>query len=236
MVFLTFPSYQAMSEAAADIFAETLRKKPDAVLGLATGSTPIGLYEELARRYAAGALDFSAATSYNLDEYIGLAGDHPQSYRYFMNQQLFSRVNIDLARTFVPSGLSDDFATDGRAYDAAIAAAGGIDLQLLGIGNNGHIGFNEPDAVFSKETHPITLTESTIQANARFFDTIDEVPRQAITMGMGTIMAAKKVLLVANGAGKAEIVRQAVSGPVTPRLPASILQFHPDVTVLFAEQ
>ncbi len=207
-------------------------EKPNCVLGLATGSTPIGLYADLVSDCKEGKISFKDVSTYNLDEYRGLAGDHDQSYRYFMNVNLFDHVDIDKAATHVPDGACEDADAACAAYEEAIEAAGGVDIQLLGLGHNGHIGFNEPCDEFPKATHCVTLTESTIQANSRLFDSIDEVPREAYTMGIGTIMKAKKILVVANGEGKADIVRRAFFGPVTPEVPASILQFHPDVTVI----
>ena len=224
--------YKEMSRMAADQIEQLVNADPECVLGLATGSTPLGLYADLAADFEAGKVSFKDVTSFNLDEYCGLDGSHDQSYRYFMNENLFSKVDIDRAATHVPTGKSDNLQAECAKYDKAIADAGGIDLQLLGLGHNGHIGFNEPSDVFPKGTHVVDLTESTINANSRLFDSIDEVPRKAITMGIGTIMAARSVLVVASGADKADIVRQAFLGPVTPEVPASILQFHPDATVI----
>lgn len=225
-------SYEELSRKAADLIAAQILLKPDCVLGLATGSTPIGAYQNLVRKYQQGDLDFSRLTTYNLDEYLGLAGDHPQSYRYFMNDNLFNHVNMRPECTHVPDGCAADPNAFGRAYDQAIADMGGIDLQLLGIGNNGHIAFNEPADVFVAETHTVTLKQSTIEANKRFFNSIDEVPTQAITMGMGSIMKAKKVLLIADGPAKKEAIEKSFYGPITPEVPASILQLHPDLTVI----
>lgn len=235
MNFIKVDSYEKLSVTAANIIASQIIMKPNCVLGLATGSSPVGTYKELIKKFNAGELDFSTVTSVNLDEYVGLDGDHDQSYRYFMNTNLFNHVNIDKSRTSVPSGISGDLAAEGAAYDKHIEDLGGIDLQLLGIGLDGHIGFNEPADVFVKETHVVDLHESTIEANARFFESIDDVPKKAITMGMGAIMNAKKVLLVANGANKKDIVEKAFFGPITPQVPASILQLHPDVTVIYSE-
>ncbi len=225
-------TYEDMSRRAADVIAEAVAKKPSCVLGLATGSTPIGLYADLVSDFTEGKISFKDVSTYNLDEYRGLSGDHDQSYRYFMNVNLFDHVDIDKAATHVPDGSCEDADAACAAYEEAIEATGGVDVQLLGLGHNGHIGFNEPCDEFPKATHCVTLTESTIQANSRLFDSIDEVPREAYTMGIGTIMKAKKILVVANGEGKADIVRRAFFGPVTPEVPASILQFHPDVTVI----
>lgn len=225
-------TYEEMSRKAADVIADCLAKDPSCVLGLATGSTPIGLYAELVRDCEAGKISFADATTFNLDEYRGLDPRHDQSYRYFMQQNLFDHVNVDVARTHVPDGSNPDADAACAAYEEAIAQAGGVGLQLLGLGHNGHIGFNEPCDYFPVDTHVVELTESTIQANSRLFDSIDEVPREAYTMGIGTIMRAAKVLVVANGEGKAQIVRDAFFGPVTPQVPASVLQLHPDVTVI----
>ena len=232
MKLLIEESYEDMSRRAADVIAEVVVEKPNCVLGLATGSTPIGLYADLVSDCKEGKISFKDVSTYNLDEYRGLAGDHDQSYRYFMNVNLFDHVDIDKAATHVPDGACEDADAACAAYEEAIEAAGGVDIQLLGLGHNGHIGFNEPCDEFPKATHCVTLTESTIQANSRLFDSIDEVPREAYTMGIGTIMKAKKILVVANGEGKADIVRRAFFGPVTPEVPASILQFHSDVTVI----
>ena len=227
--------YQEMSRTAAMILAAQIHLKPDCVLGLATGSTPIGTYEELVRQYQAGHLDFSQVKSANLDEYRGLTRDNDQSYYYFMQQNLFKHVNIDPANTFIPDGSQPDPDAECSRYEAVLAQLGGVDLQILGLGHNGHIGFNEPADAFAKATHCVDLTRSTIEANRRFFEKEEDVPRQAYTMGVGTIMRAKKILLLVSGEGKAAILREAVSGPVTPRVPASILQFHPDVTVIADE-
>ena len=227
--------YEDMSRKAGDIIAAQVIIKPDCVLGLATGSTPIGAYKRLVEGYEAGDLDFSQVKTYNLDEYRGLPGDHDQSYRYFMNTNLFDHVNIDKANTHVPDGLAEDYEAACAAYDEAVAAAGNQDLQLLGIGNNGHIGFNEPGDAFIRGTHCVDLTESTIQANSRLFDSIDDVPRQAFTMGIGTIMAARTILVMANGEVKAQAVHDMIYGPITPACQASILQLHPNV-VLVADE
>lgn len=227
--------YKEMSRIAANIISAQIILKPDCVLGLATGSTPVGTYENLVEWYKQGDLDFSQVTSVNLDEYKGLSGNNDQSYRYFMNKNLFDHVNIDKSRTFVPNGLETDSEKASKEYDAIIESVGGVDLQLLGIGHNGHIGFNEPADEFCKGTHCVDLTASTIEANKRFFEKEEDVPRQAYTMGIGTIMKAKKILLVASGADKAEIIAKSLTGPVTPQVPASILQFHNDVTVVCDE-
>ena len=224
--------YDAMSRRTAAIIAAEVVRKPDCVLGLATGSTPVGAYRQLAAWNREGLLSFRSVSSVNLDEYKGLGPDHDQSYRYFMDRNLFDHVDICRDRTYVPDGLAADPEAECRRYDALVASLGGTDLQLLGLGHNGHIGFNEPGGVFVKETHVVDLTERTIEANARFFVNRDEVPRQALTMGIGTIMAAKRVLVAVSGADKAEAVRRAFAGPITPAVPASILQLHPDVVLV----
>lgn len=218
--------------AAADIFETVIRQKPDCVLGLATGSSPLPLYRELVARAQAGKIDFSRVRSVNLDEYKGLAADHPQSYRRFMQENLFDHISIRPENTAVPDGLAADVEAMCGAYEARIEAWGGVDVQLLGIGHDGHIGFNEPCDHFPVTTHEVELTDMTRQANKRFFDTLDAVPTAAFTMGIGTVMAAKKIVLIATGADKADILYRAFFGAVTPRIPASILQFHPDVTLI----
>ena len=235
MKFIKVDNYEQLSRHAANIIAAQVISKPKCILGLATGSSPLGTYANLAEMCDKGELDFSTVKSVNLDEYVGLDGTHDQSYRYFMDTNLFTKINIDITQTNVPNGCADDLKKEGERYDNLIEELGGIDLQLLGIGLDGHIGFNEPDDVFTAGTHEVELDPSTIEANARFFASIDDVPRKAITMGMGAIMNAKKVLLVANGANKKEILEKAFFGPITPQVPASILQLHPDVTVIYSE-
>jgi len=227
--------YAHMSRQAANIISAQVILKPDSVLGLATGSSPIGVYQQLIDWYNKGDLDFGAVRTVNLDEYVGLSGQDEQSYRCFMDRNLFSRINIDKANTHVPNGLNTDAAEECAAYDATIRSLGGIDLQLLGLGLNGHIGFNEPDDVFTKGTHRVALTESTMQANKRFFTRGEDVPRFAYTMGICDIMQATRVVMVVSGGSKAEIVREAFFGPVTPRVPASILQLHRDFTLVADE-
>ena len=235
MKFITVKTYEELSNKAADIIAAQVIVKPNCVLGLATGSTPIGTYKRLVEDNKNGKIDFTNVTSVNLDEYVGLDVSNDQSYRYFMNDNLFNHVNIDKAKTHVPNGCAADLKAEGEAYDNMIKDLGGIDLQLLGIGIDGHIGFNEPDEFFTAATHEVVLDESTIKANARFFANEDEVPKTAITMGMMSIMQAKKILLVANGANKKDILEKSFFGPIDPKVPASILQLHPDVTVIFSE-
>ena len=236
MKFITVDTYQKLSRQAANIISAQVILKPDSVLGLATGSSPLGTYKQLIEWYEKGDIDFSKVTSVNLDEYVGLDGTNDQSYRYFMNKNFFEHINIDINNTFVPNGCAVDLAGEGKRYDEHIAELGGIDLQLLGIGLDGHIGFNEPDKYFVKSTHVVDLHESTIKANFRFFANIDEVPKRAITMGMVSIMQAKKILLIASGKEKRDILEKAFYGPITPEIPASILQLHPDITDIYSEK
>lgn len=228
-------NYEEMSRRAADIMAAQIILKPDCVLGLATGSTPEGLYAQLVRLYRSGDVDFQHVHTVNLDEYRGLRRSDPHSYYYFMHRHLFSNVNIDLKNTHLPDGETEDAQIACQEYEAVVQSLGGIDMQLLGIGRNGHIGFNEPDAAFAPYTHCVRLTDSTIEANARFFESADYVPREAYTMGIGTIMRARRILLTASGESKAEILNKMVYGPVVPSVPASILQFHPNVTIVCDE-
>lgn len=228
--------YKDMSRKAANIISAQVIMKPNCVLGLATGSTPIGTYDQLVEWYNKGDLDFSEVTTVNLDEYKGLPRTNDQSYYYFMHQHLFDRVNIDPERTNVPNGMEPDAEKECGRYEELIRSLGGVDLQLLGLGHNGHIGFNEPGEAFEKETHCVDLTESTIEVNKRFFASADDVPKQAYTMGIKTIMQAKKILIVVNGENKADIVERAFFGPVTPEVPASILQLHNDVTLVGDEE
>lgn len=228
--------YLDMSRKAANIVSAQVIMKPDCVLGLATGSTPIGLYKQLVEWYQKGDLDFSEVRTVNLDEYKGLTHDNDQSYYYFMHENLFDHVNLPVESTHLPNGMEMDSEKECKRYSALIKSMGGIDLQLLGIGHNGHIGFNEPDEAFDSDVHCVNLTESTIEANKRFFASADDVPKQAYTMGIKTIMQARKVLMVANGKGKADIVKKAFFGPVTPEVPASILQMHPDFILVGDEE
>ena len=221
-------SAENIAVLAAQQYVDLLKRKPNAILGGATGSTPLGLYAELVRLNKEGKISFKDASSFNLDEYVGLDGSHDQSYRYFMDHILFDHIDIDKSRTRVPSGID---TSDPAAYDKEIAAAGGVDLQLLGIGNNGHIGFNEPGTPFGSLTHIVELTESTREANKRFFASIDEVPTHAVTMGVKTVMQARSIILMAIGPAKAPIMKEMLQGPVTEKVPASVLQLHPDVTV-----
>ena len=224
--------YKDMSRKAANIISAQVIMKPNCVLGLATGSTPIGTYDQLVEWYNKGDLDFSEVTTVNLDEYKGLPRTNDQSYYYFMHQHLFDRVNIDPERTNVPNGMEPDAEKECGRYEELIRSLGGVDLQLLGLGHNGHIGFNEPGEAFEKETHCVDRTERTIEANKSLFASADDLPKQAYTMGIKTIMQAKKILIVVNGENKADIVERAFFGPVTPEVPASILQLHNDVTLV----
>lgn len=235
MKLIRTKNYEELSRKAANIIAAQITLKPDCLLGLATGSSPIGTYDNLVSMYESGNLDFSRVRSVNLDEYMGLGGDNDQSYRYFMNKHLFERVNIDMTNTHVPDGTVLDSEKACAAYNALLAEMGTIDLQILGIGPNGHIGFNEPDDHFAAETHCVDLTDATIQANKRFFENEADVPRKAYTMGIGNIMSAKMIVLVANGKNKAKALAAALKGPVTPQCPASILQFHPNAIIIADE-
>ena len=228
-------SYEDLSTKAATIVAGAIANKPKFLLGLATGTSPIGLYTELANLNKEGRVDFAGVTTYNLDEYYPIDPANDQSYRYFMNKYLFNKVNIDMANTHLLNGLADDWKVECANYDAEIKALGGIDLQVLGIGNNGHIGFNEPGEEFIWETHRVELTESTIEANSRLFNSADEVPRAALTMGIGNIMEAKQIVLVANGKNKAEAIKAALEGQISPLCQASILKLHPNVTFILDE-
>ena len=236
MNFIAVETYKELSQKAGLLIAAQILQKPDCVLGLATGSSPVGAYKKLIEMNQKGEIDFADVTTVNLDEYVGLTGEHDQSYRYFMNTNLFDHVKIDKENTHVPCGTAADTKAEGEAYDQMIEALGGIDLQLLGIGIDGHIGFNEPDSVFTAATHEVVLDESTIDANARFFANREDVPKKAITMGMKSIMQAKKILMIANGAAKKDVLLKALYGPIDPQVPASILQLHPNVTVIFSEK
>ena len=224
--------YKDMSRKAANIISAQVIMKPNCVLGLATGSTPIGTYQQLIEWYKKGDLDFSDVTTVNLDEYKGLPRTNDQSYYYFMHQNLFDQVNINPENTHLPNGMEPNSEKECARYENLIHSLGGVDLQLLGLGHNGHIGFNEPGEAFEKETHCIDLQERTIEANKRFFASADDVPKQAYTMGIKTIMQAKKILVIVSGEDKADIVAKAFFGPVTPAVPASILQMHNDVTLV----
>ena len=226
---------KAIGKAAASVFAAQVITKPGSVLGFATGSSPLPTYQELISLYQQGLVDFSSVTTFNLDEYIGLSHEHSESYFYFMQKNLFEKINVPANSVHIPNGTAKDIEAEGRAYDDMIFKAGGIDLQILGIGNNGHIAFNEPCDFFPIGTHQVVLAQSTIEANTRFFENSDEVPRFAISMGIGSIMKARKIILIATGKAKAQAIHDMVKGPVTPMCPASALQLHPDVTVFSDE-
>ena len=236
MNIIVCKNYDEMSLRSAELMASVIKEKPACVLGLATGSTPIGLYQNLIRMNKADEISFKNVTTVNLDEYYPIAPTNDQSYRYFMNDQLFDHVDIDKAKTSVPDGTATDPDAECRRYEEMISAIGGIDMQILGIGRNGHIGFNEPDAKLHLDTHVTDLTPSTIEANSRFFASEADVPRRALTMGIGSIMKAKRVLLVCNGKGKAQAVKDCFFGPIKPQSPGSILQLHPDFTLVADEE
>lgn len=235
MKLLVVKNYEEMSLEAAKFMANLVNEKPEAVLGLATGGTPVGMYQDLIKMNKEGSVDFSKVTTVNLDEYIGLSGEHKKSYRFFMNDTLFNHINVNKVNTFVPNGLAENIEEECTSYDNKIVELGGIDLQLLGLGGNGHIAFNEPDSTLVVGTHLTGLTQDTIDANARFFKSADEVPKTALTMGLGGIMQAKKILLIASGEGKADAVQAMMSGKITTDCPASMLQMHRDVTVIVDE-
>ena len=224
--FIVSDTEREAGKLAAGIMAETIRKSPDALLGLATGSTPIYMYGELVNLYKSGEISFEGVRSVNLDEYVGLAPTHNQSYAFFMAENLFNHINIQKENTHIPSGVTNDPNEECKKYDSLLEKLGRVDLQLLGIGHNGHIAFNEPDTYFSKDTAVVKLTESTVNANSRFFASPDEVPKSAISMGIGRILRAKKILLLATGEGKAKILEKALFGKITPEVPASILQLY----------
>jgi len=232
MKIIEVESYEDMSRRAADIIKGVVCSKPNAVLGLATGSTPEGVYRCLIEDYKKGLIDFSNVTSFNLDEYEGLDGNNPNSYRYYMDHKLFNHINIHKERTFVPNGRAENLEKECKEYDEKISLAGGIDLQLLGIGSNGHIGFNEPGDMLIPSTHVTELTQETIEANSRFFPSLDQVPRRAVTMGMGSILKARKILLLASGKNKADAIARLLQGEISTSLPASMLHMHRDVTLI----
>lgn len=232
MKIIVCENYDEMSLKGAEIVKEQVNSKPDCILGLATGSTPVGLYNCLAEMNKKGDVDFSKVTSFNLDEYYPISPENDQSYRYFMNENLFSKINIDITKTHVPNGMAEDPEKACKEYDECILAAGGIDLQILGIGQNGHIAFNEPSDELFEGTHLTGLTESTIKANARFFEKEEDVPTKAVTMGIASIMRARKIIILANGPAKREIVEKLINGGITTNIPASILKVHPDVTLI----
>lgn len=227
--------YDEMSKKGADLLASVVNEIEKPILGLATGGTPAGMYTELIRMNKANEVDFSKTTTFNLDEYYPISKESDQSYYYFMRENLFKHINIDMDNTNIPDGSAKDSAEESEAYDKKVRATGGVDMQVLGIGSNGHIAFNEPADDFPTKTQRTDLTEGTIQDNARFFDNIEDVPTEAITMGIGTIMNSKRIMLLASGKAKAEVIKQTILGKVTPQVPASILQFHKDVTLILDE-
>ncbi|WP_123054574.1 glucosamine-6-phosphate deaminase [Clostridium sp. JN-1] len=236
MRFIIVDNYEEMSKKAAVMLASQIILKPDSVLGLATGDTPLGMYSELVSMYKKGEIDFSSAKTFNLDEYYGINKDNTQSYHYYMMKNLFEHINIKTENINIPDGTSEDVEKECLAYEKKIVQAGGIDIQVLGIGVNGHIGFNEPDVNFEAETHLVSLDEKTIQSNSRFFKSIEEVPTKAVSMGIKTIMNSKKIILLANGKSKAEAVYNTIKGKICPEVPASILQLHKDVTVIIDKE
>ncbi|MEG0857486.1 MAG: glucosamine-6-phosphate deaminase [Terrisporobacter sp.] len=235
MKLIITKNYEELSKVAANEMATIIKEKPNAILGLATGGSPMGMYKELIEMNKKGDIDFSDITTVNLDEYVGLSGDHDQSYRYFMNSNLFNHINIKKDRTFVPNGLAENVEEECRNYDNKIQELGGTDVQLLGIGNNGHIAFNEPDTNLVAGTHLTGLTENTIESNARFFESKADVPTTALTMGLGEIMKSKKIIVIASGEGKAEAVKAMLSGKISTDMPASMLQMHNNVVVIIDE-
>ncbi|WP_026486119.1 glucosamine-6-phosphate deaminase [Caldanaerobius polysaccharolyticus] len=230
-IFIT-EDYKDMSRKAAEMVAWEIKNKPDLVLGLATGSTPLGMYGELVEMYKKGIIDFSNVVSFNLDEYIGLPADHEQSYHYYMHKNFFDHINIKPENIHIPDGCAEDLEKECERYEEAIRESGGIDLQILGLGVNGHIGFNEPDTNIDTKTHVVQLAKETIEANKRFFHSAEEVPRKAITMGVGTIMKAKKIMLLASGQNKAKAIRETIKGYLTTNVPSTVLALHPDVTLV----
>ncbi|WP_314592168.1 glucosamine-6-phosphate deaminase [Paenibacillus terrigena] len=236
MNILTFETNEELNQVGANIIASLVQTNPYSVLGLATGSTPIGIYQELIRQYQNGLVSFKHVTSFNLDEYVGLPEGHPESYRTFMNNQLFNHIDIPMEQTHVPNGNAEDLHGECLSYDEMMSTSKQVDMQLLGLGHNGHIGFNEPDDTLNGGTHLVELKEQTREANARFFNSIDEVPTQAITMGVGTILKAKMIILVVRGKDKASIVKRALQGPITTDCPASLLQTHSNVVVLLDKE
>lgn len=236
MRIIVCENYELLSKKAAQIVGSQMILEPKSILGLATGSTPVGMYKNLIKMYEEGLIDFSKIKTFNLDEYYKLPIDNNQSYHYFMDESLFNHININRENIHIPNGMSDDIDTECVLYDQMIDDNGGIDIQVLGIGNNAHIGFNEPTINFNKGTHVVTLDESTRKANARFFNSLDEVPTKAITMGTGSIFKSKKIMLLASGKNKAEAIYNTVHGKVTPEVPSSILQFHKDVILILDKE
>ncbi|MTI47116.1 glucosamine-6-phosphate deaminase [Sporosalibacterium faouarense] len=235
MRIIVAKDYSMMSKIASRMIETEIKKNPRAILGLATGSTPVGAYKKLIDAYKKG-LDFSKVTVFNLDEYYGLAPSHEQSYAYFMRENLFNHINIDISKTYIPDGMTKNPKIECRKYDQLVRESGGIDLQLLGIGENGHIGFNEPSEELQIDTHLVELTHTTVSANSRFFESVDDVPRQAITMGLGSIMKADKIILLASGENKSKIIAKTIEGKVSTSTPSSLLQLHPKVTLIIDQE
>ena len=236
MRIIVCKDYEEVSKKAAQMILSQVTLKPNSVLGLATGSTPIGMYENLVKFNKKGDIDFSEVRTFNLDEYYNLPKNNTQSYHYFMHKNLFDHININPANVHIPNGMTDDVNAECRRYDELIKEADGVDIQVLGIGNNAHIGFNEPTVSFEKGTHLVELEESTIEANSRFFDNIGDVPKKAITMGVGSIFKSRKIMLIATGENKAEAIYNTVYGKVVPEVPASILQFHSDIVLILDKE
>jgi len=232
MNLIKVKDYEELSRAVADLIYMEVNNNPECVLGLATGSTPIGAYKCIIEDYNAGEIDFSDVTTVNLDEYVGLSPENPQSYRYFMDENFFNHINIDKSRTHLPDGMAQDPDAEAERYEELIEELDGIDLLLLGMGHNGHIGFNEPDEEFVANTRRVYLAEQTLKANSRFFDSTEQVPESAITMGIKTIMSAREIILAVSGNDKANMLKKALFGPITPRVPASVLQLHNGLTVI----
>lgn len=232
MNIIKVKNYKELSMQAAGIVAAQISRKKNTVLGLPTGQTPLGMYQELLKRFRKGEIDFSQVITFNLDEYYGLSPEHPQSYNYYMWQTFFNNINIKKENVFIPDGVTKDVQKECRYYESLIEKKGGIDLQFLGIGDNGHIGFNEPATALNSKTHLVNLSQATIEANSRFFNDIEDVPRKALTMGMGTIMKAKQIILLASGMKKAPAIAKTINGKVNTEVPASLLQLHRDVTII----
>ncbi len=232
MNIIKVKNYKELSMQAAGIVAAQISRKKNTVLGLPTGQTPLGMYQELLKRFRKGEIDFSQVITFNLDEYYGLSPEHPQSYNYYMWQTFFNNINIKKENVFIPDGVTKDVQKECRYYESLIEKKGGIDLQFLGIGDNGHIGFNEPAIALNSKTHLVNLSQATIEANSRFFNDIEDVPRKALTMGMGTIMKAKQIILLASGMKKAPAIAKTINGKVNTEVPASLLQLHRDVTII----
>lgn len=232
MNIIKVKNYKELSMQAAGIVAAQISRKKNTVLGLPTGQTPLGMYQELVKRFRKGEIDFSQVITFNLDEYYGLSPEHPQSYNYYMWQTFFNNINIKKENVFIPDGVTKDVQKECRYYESLIEKKGGIDLQFLGIGDNGHIGFNEPATALNSKTHLVNLSQATIEANSRFFNDIEDVPRKALTMGMGTIMKAKQIILLASGMKKAPAIAKTINGKVSTEVPASLLQLHRDVTII----